>query len=232
MHLRGAIRTLFSASEPATFEEAADRMVRFLREEFRAPDGNPACPLVRVYKTHLFRDLDSGLQAFARRIDPRAGEIPQLRCLTLIATAGDEPQWNSRHESRGHKAIPLSSEEAVAKAPMVSQLIAQLGLNVATVLRPSPELLLDMRDAAQNVFHVARANGSPFIVAQDEFVIPYGIESVIGFGGMLASGDLVAAILFSKVPVSSETADHFKVIGLNFKLAMLPYVRKPLFGNA
>jgi hypothetical protein len=162
-------------------------------------------------------------------IEPRADSLPNLRCLTLVATAGDEPAWNSRHLSRSHRAIPLSSEEAVAQAPMVSQLIVQLGVSVSSVLRPDPKLFMDVGDKAQNVFYVPRALGSPYIVAQQDFVIPYGIESVIGFGGLLASGDLVTAILFSRVPISAATADHFKVVGLNFKVAMLPFVRKPLF---
>ena len=231
MELRGKLRTLFEGGEPASFEEAATEVARLFRSELRDMAGRPACALVRIYKTHLFRDLDEELQAFARAIEPRADAMHHLRCLTLIATAGDEPAWNSRRQSRSHKAIPLSSEEAVAQAPMVAQLIAQLGVNVSNVLRPDPKLLMDMRDKAQNVFYVPRALGSPYIVAQEDFVKPYRIESVIGFGGMLASGDLVTAILFSRVPISATAADHFKVVGLNFKLAMLPFVRKPLFAR-
>lgn len=90
-----------------------------------------------------------------------------------------------------------------------------------------------MRDASEKsqVFHVAEARDSPFIVAQEDFVLPYGIESVVGFGGMMTTGDLFATILFSKVPVSSSVADHFKVIGLNLRVAMLPIARKPLFDH-
>lgn len=229
MAMRAALRSAFAEREPETFGDAADRLVRLFREQLVDDEGQPACALVRIYKTHLFRDLDAELQAFARGIEPKADAIRDLRCLTLVATAGDLPAWNSRHASRSHKAIPLSSEETVAQAPMVAQLITQLGVSVATVLRPDPALLMDTRDKAQNVFYVPRAAGSPYIVAQSDFVIPHGIESVIGFGGLLSSGDLVVAILFSKVPISASTADHFKVVGLNFKLAMLPFVRKPLF---
>jgi hypothetical protein len=232
MTIRGKLRSAFAGDEPATFEAAANVLARLFYRELTDGEGRPACALVRVYKTHLYRDLDAELQAFARNIESGADSMPQLRCLTLVATAGDEPAWNSRHQSRSHKAIPLSSEQAVAQAPMVSQLISQLGVSVAAVLRPDPALLIDMRDRSQNVFYVPRALGSPYIVAQQDFVIPYGIESVIGFGGILASGDLVTAILFSKVPISAAVADHFKVVGLNFKLAMLPYVRKPLFEQA
>jgi hypothetical protein len=230
MALRGTLRNAFMDQlEPATFEEAAQRVTSVFRDELRDSKGDPACALVRIYKTHPYAELDESLKTFARRIVPEADTLRGLRCLVLVATAGDERPWNDRRQSRGHQAIPLTSERAVADAPMVAQLIRQLGIEVSTVLQPDPSLLLDMRDRAQNVFFVPTALGSPYIVAQEAFVVPYGIESVIGFGGMLVTGDLVAAILFSKVRLSPEVADLFKVIGLNFKLAMLPFVRKPLF---
>lgn len=230
MNIRAQIRSAFGEREPGTFEEAAQRMVKLFHVQLTDDSRTkPACALVRIYKTHPYSQLPPDLVQFARSVEPAADTIPHLRCLVLMATAGDEPAWNSRHTSRNHKAIPLSSEKAVAEAPMVAQLIRQLGVSVTAVLRPDPALLLDNEDRSQNVFYVPQALGSRYIVAQDEFVKPYGIASVLGFGGMLASGDLVAAILFSRVPITRDVADHFKVIGLNFKAAMIPFVRKPTF---
>lgn len=229
MECRSRIRDIFS-SEPATLGDAAEIIVKFFHEEFVDSRGLPACPLVRMFKTHLFARLDDDLKEFARSIEPTADDLPGLRCLVLLATAGDEPSWNSRHLSSSHKAIPLTSEQAVAEAPMISQLMEQLGVNVASVLNPDPALLLDLNERAYNVFYVPVAPGSPYIVAQQEFVMKYDIQSVIGAGGMLASGDLFALILFSRVPISPDVASLFKIIGLNLKLVMLPLVQKPLFG--
>jgi hypothetical protein len=228
MALRASLRSAFAEDEPASMEEAAQRIVRLLRDELLDGNGQPACALVRVYKTHAYADLDDELQAFARNIDPNVDSVPAVRCLVLLGTAGDHEAWNSRAASRGHRAIPLTSENAVAGAPMISQLFRQLGLDVMNVLRPEPGFILDVRDTAQNVFYVPQAAGSPYIPAQEDFVIPYGIQSVIGFGGIMASGDFIASILFSKVRVSGEVADLFKVVGLNFKVALLPFTRKPL----
>ena len=58
---------------------------------------------------------------------------------------------------------------------------------------------------------------------------PYRIASVIGFGGLFTSGDLFATIMFSRVPINAEVADLFRVVGLNLRVAILPYSRKPLF---
>ncbi|MDQ3280577.1 MAG: hypothetical protein M3Q69_04110 [Acidobacteriota bacterium] len=228
MACRGLIRDLF-ADDPPTLEDAAERAVEFLRNELLDSNGAPACALVRFFKTHPYRDLPADLRDLVRAAAPEAAENPNLRCLTLIATRGDEPDWNSRFGSRGHRVIPLVSVEMVQQAPMIAQLITQLGLPIANVVRPSRALLLDQEQTAHNVFYVPRALGSPYIVAQEEFVVRYGIASVLGFGGLLASGDLFTAIMFSRVAIPPDVADQFRVVGLNLKIAMLPFARKPLF---
>jgi hypothetical protein len=68
-----------------------------------------------------------------------------------------------------------------------------------------------------NVFHVAEARGSSAIPAQEEFVIPYGVRSALGFGGVLRSGDLFAVIMFTKVPINDETAGRFRNLALEVK---------------
>ena len=228
MDCRTRLRAIFN-DEPATLAEAGERVVRFFYEGLLDEQGKPACALVRMFKTHRFTDLDSASKAVALRALPEAATLPDLRCLTLLATAGDEPDWNQVASSRGHRVIPLPSETMVEQAPMIAQLITQLGGKIANVLNPDPSLFFDTKDASYNLFYVPRALGSPFIVSQKGFVEAYRVSSVLGFGGLLASGDFFAAILFSHVPISTQVADLFKVVGMNLKVAFLPLARKPLF---
>lgn len=215
-----------------SLEEVARRIVRYLYDGLiDGQSGERACSLVRFYKTHSFRALDDELQDFARDRLKGHPVSPDTKCLILLATAGEAPGWNSRKSSRNHQAIPLPSEEAVGQAPMISNLITQLGLSVGMVVNPDQRLLLDLEQKTYNVFHVPEAFGSPLIPAQQEFVIPYGILSVLGFGGMLPSGDIFAVILFLKVPVPRETADLFKTLSLNAKVAILPF-EKAVFEGA
>ena len=79
-----------------------------------------------------------------------------------------------------------------------------------------------------NVFHVAEAVGSPSIPAQQDFVIPAGIRSCLGFGGMLPRGDLFALIMFSRVSIPYKTAAMFKTLSLSVKSAILPFESKVL----
>ena len=55
-----------------------------------------------------------------------------------------------------------------------------------------------MEPKTYNVFHVPEAFDNPLIPAQEDFVLPYRIKSVLGFGGLLPSGDIFAVILFLK----------------------------------
>jgi hypothetical protein len=212
-----------------SMEAVADRVVRHLYDSIYASStGDRACALVRFYKTHGYGDLPDHLQAFARRV---IGDEPlrlRTKCLTLLATAGDEPAWNDRKQSAGHQAIPLPSPEVVRQLPMVAQLVNQLGLEVSTLLRPDPHLIVDLEQRTFNVFYVPEAQGSPHIPAQD-FVTRYRIRSVLGFGGILPAGDLFAVILFARSFISHSTADLFKPLALSTKLAVLPFAGGAVF---
>lgn len=208
----------------ASMEEVAGKIVgHFYDSLIDGRTGSQACSLVRFYKTHFCENLDPELQGFAKGLMGDNPVMPRMKCLVLLATSGENPQWKSRKISKGHRAIPLPSEEAVRQAPMISNLIRQMGLDVSVVVRPDPKLLLDIEQKTFNVFYVPEALGSPYIPAQKDFVIPYGIKSVIGFGGLLPAGDMFAVIIFFKVAISPEVAELFKPLSLNVKMAVLPF---------
>lgn len=204
-------------------EEVAGRTVRYLYRRLVDEEGEPACVLVRFFKVRTFADLDPGLQEFARGLLGDRPEDPAMKCLTLLATAGVRPEWNDRTRSAGHRAIPLPSPEAVRRLPMITQLIRQLGFEVSSALNPDRRILMDMEQRTYNVFHVEEAEGSPYVPAQEDFVRPFGVRSVLGFGGMLPGGELYAVIMFSRVQVSPEVAALFRPLALSTKLALLPF---------
>ena len=213
-----------------SMEEAAGAVVRFLHEELRDKERNQrALPLVRMYKTHRYDELDPEVRAFADRAAP--GEpLRGKPCLTLLATAGDEPVWNDRRKSRDHQAIPLASAAALDQAPMVYQLVRQLGLEPADVLEPNPALYLRTHDRAGGVFYVRDAVASPYVPAQD-FVEKWGIRSVIGFGGVLPSGYMFAVVMFASVDIPPTVADAFATLAFAVQLALLPAVGLRVFAS-
>ncbi|HWI03099.1 MAG TPA: ATP-binding protein, partial [Acidimicrobiales bacterium] len=218
------------AEAASSMEEAADLVVSYLFQSLRDDAGDPACALVRCFVTLPFGELEPELQEAGRLAlghDPPA----TTKSLTLLATAGRLPAWNDRRQSTGHRAIPLDSEQMIAQSPMVSRLITQFGLDVGTLLEPAPDpdLILDLEQRTYNVFHVVEAAGSPHVPAQERFVVPFGIKSVLGFGGILPGGKLLAFILFTTCTIRPETASLFKTLGLTAKLAVMPFALGPIF---
>ena len=224
-----------SAGGATSLEAAAGKIVDFLRKTLvDGVDGGPACVLVRFYRTVNFDALDPGLQRIAAA-SLAAGEAarPGMKCLTLMATAGIVPDWNSRLLSAGHRAIPLPSARAIERLPMISRLVNELGMPVeALVGDDAREVLTSATEGPSNVFYVADAAGSPHVPAQEDFVKPFGVRSVLGFGGGLNSGDLFAVILFSRTRVPPATADLFRYLGSDVRMAIAPTLNKPLFGSA
>jgi two-component system, NtrC family, sensor kinase len=217
----------------ANMEQTSNRIIKYLYQNLiERQTGEKSCALVRCFKTHPYGELDAHRRESVRRILGDEVPSPTMQCLTLLATAGEQPQWNSIETSAAHKAIPLKSEELVEQSPMISQLIRQFGLNISTVVEPDRNLLLEFEQKTFNVFYVPHAKGSPYIPAQDSFVIPFGIESVLGFGALLPSGNLFAIVMFLNVQIPRSTAEMFSTLALNVKAALLPFVGGTVFEGA
>ncbi len=151
-----ALRRLGAGAQ--SMEAAASRTVRLLYEGLVGGEtGERACVLVRCFKTHPLGELDPALQQVAGDALGTEPPSPAMQCLTLLGTAGDLPEWNSRRASAGHQVIPLPSALGVARIPMIAQLIKQLGLEVSSVLRPDPKVVVDLQQKSFNVFYVPAA---------------------------------------------------------------------------
>lgn len=227
--LKSSLRLREATAGAATLEMSAQRVCRFLYDELHGPDSTRACALVRCYMTQPFGSLDPELQQFATRLMDGGKPDASMKCLALLATIGQAASWNSRFLSLGHRAIPLPSPEIVEKAPMISQLIKEMGLELSSVLRPSPDVVQELAGKRHGVFHVEEAAGSPYIPAQQEFVERYGIRSVLGFGGVLGTGELFAVILFATVHVPVNAAQRFRTLALDVKSSFNKFSESDVF---
>ena len=212
------------AEKADCMEDASNLIIKYFYEHFINKDtGEKSCILVRFFKTHAYEKLTPDLQEYVREILGQNKVADDLKCLTLLATAGELPEWNSRNKSIGHKAIPLANEDAIHRIPMISQLIRQLGLNPGILLQPEPDLLIDREQKMYNVFYIPNALGSSHIPSQTSFVIPFGVKSVIGFGGLLPSGDMFAVLIFLRVIVPQTIVELIRPLALNVKTAILTF---------
>ena len=211
-------------------EEVSNRVIKYFYENIVSKNTQEkSCALIRMFQTIPYEKLTYELQESASKLLNNQPVNPNLKCLTLLATAGEKPEWNLRQKSSGHKAIPLANKEAIAKIPMRSRLIQQLGLDPGQVLEADPNLLADLEQKMYNVFYVPDALGSPYIPAQESFVIPFNIKSVIGFGGLLPSGNMFVVLMFLRVKVPRETIDLLKPLALAVKMSLLPFEQSHIF---
>ena len=213
----------------SSIEVAADRITRYLYTTLTTgPDEDPACVLVRAFKTHPYRRLSPELQAL---VDARLGGRPddhEMKCLTLLSSTGAVSGWNNPALSSRFRVIPLDGPDALAKLPMFSQLFAQFHIDLPFLENPTASLLLDQYSSTFNAFHVPQALNSPYVPGQQEFVVPFGVQSVLGFGGLLHTGEMFAVVLFAKVPVAKETAELVGTFALSAKLALAPFEHEHL----
>lgn len=214
-----AMRSIVRGAE--SLEAAADLVVRYLYDHCMDENtGERNCALVRFYKTHRYDALEHEQQTFAAQMLGERSPEPDMRCLAMLATAGDEPDWNSRRASRGHQAIPLPSADIVRQAPMIARLIEDMGLEIEAVVSGTSPTSRGTESRTYDVFHVEHAAGSPHIPAQSEFVLRFGIASVVGFGGLLRSGEMYVVILFSRVVIPKASAARFRTIALDIRSAL------------
>ena len=216
-----------------SMEASSQKIVNYIYQHFwDSQTGENSCALVRLFKTHPYGELEDSLQQSARCLMNGNSPPADMKCWTLLAAAGTEPQWNSRHTAAKNTAIPLVSTQLVAQMPAISEIIRQFGLDIPTFLGLEPERFLQLEPAVLNIFHVPDAKGSPFIPEQDSLIIPYQIKSVLGFGGLLPSGSLFAVVMYLKVKIPQSTAEMFKNLALSVKNSLSVYDKESVFEPA
>jgi hypothetical protein len=216
-------------------QAAAQRLVELLFRSLLMPGtAESACVLARCFQTSTYAQLPLHYRDAADHLLDddalRPAALEHMRCLTLLATRGVRPVWNDVLTSVAHQAIPLPSAEVVRKAPMIARLFDQLGVSIERAVAPpdSPDFLLDAPSDFR-VFHIADAPGSPFLPAQTSFVLPFGVRSVVGMGGVLPDGEVLAVILFTRLPVSQEVARCFTEVAANLRAALMNFGSGPIF---
>ncbi|PSB47002.1 histidine kinase [filamentous cyanobacterium Phorm 6] len=217
----------------ASMEATSQKIVKYIYQHFcNSQTGENTCVLVRLFKTHPYGELEDSSQQSARRLMNGNSPAADMKCWTLLAAAGAEPQWNSRHTAAENTAIPLVSTELVAQIPAISGMIRQFGLDIPTVLGIEPERFVQLEPAVLNIFHVPEAKDNALIPEQNSLIIPYQVKSVLGFGGLLRSGSLFAVVISLKVKIPQSTAQMFKYLALSVKTSLSLSDEKVVFNSS
>ncbi|WP_377476420.1 MAG: histidine kinase [Microcoleus anatoxicus] len=216
----------------ASMQETSQKIADYIYQHFYDSESSQnSCVLVRLFKTHPYGELDDSLQASARSL--MQNKIPpyEMKCWTLLASAGKEPQCNYADEAP-NIVIPLVNEELVAQMLPISERILELGLDIPTVVGIADEKMLEMEPKLLNIFYIGSAPNSPFIAEQNSLVIPYEVKSVLGIGGLLPSGSLFMVELFFNIKISFKIAELLNILAVAVKTALLPFDGEVVFNNS
>jgi len=206
-----AIRSLLATLDEG--QSYSDAVVRYLYDHIVDSEGKPAFCLIRTFLLHPYDSLTPKQQEKAIQIYPSL--TANSPCLTLEATFGDETHWRDVADSKGHQVIPLPTNEAMLEMPMVAEMVRSL--KFAPFDSGGENSAVD----EHGVLHVNEAVGSKFIPAQEEFVKPYKVESVVGFGKTLPDQSMFAVLCFSRLPISRDVADMMSHIGQCVKIGLI-----------
>lgn len=220
--------------QAVSMEGAARQAVAAIRTAFPTPDGESAVVLVRLFQTTMWEHLTPQLRSFAMaRMTPGANATG-TRCMAMLATLGDRPTWCDRHASRDHQALPLIGSDVVRRVPLALTVLDHLvGAEAqrAAVEDGAPQHDEQGRPARVAVHLVSDAAGSPLVPAQ-WLVDSYGVTAALGLGGILPSGEVFTAVIFSRVAIDTVTAHRFGAVTEALRSALAPFAHLPLFDPA
>jgi hypothetical protein len=209
---------LWSAIEQAIapaerLEEAAQELAARFYTTFEE-----SVVLARVFVTVPFGELPPANQKVVAALADSASTLnPTTPVLSLVGTRGQEEGWNDRRRSNGHVGIPLISSAFVEAIPMIARLLKEIGVPIEWMDSHATDVIVESLGRSTGLFYVedaARAvdeQGRKIIAAQD-FVRSYGVESVFGISGVYGNGQIAVLVVFCRDAFTREAAELLAIL--------------------
>tara|TARA_B100002003_G_scaffold83931_1_gene78382 strand:- start:221 stop:973 length:753 start_codon:yes stop_codon:yes gene_type:complete len=212
----------------SSLEEVAQELMNTFCRAFITGSGKSTFVLSRFLKSCTYVDLPEEIKIYIQRQEGKEKIYAKNRYLTLLGTSGDLEEWKCRKDSKGHQALPLYDPLTIYNIPMLSALLNQIGFEISDTSEPGKNIIIDKEEHDFGIFCVEDAGGSKLIPQQAEFVEPFGIKSVIGWGGCYKTGHIYAIIIFSREKISKGVAKLFLSLNPGVKQITL---RHEMAGN-
>lgn len=193
-------------------EAAAQSLAQALYLQF-----SESVKLVRFFATVPFSDLPATNQQFVQKLINQGGADKTLQpttpVLSLLGSSGELPEWNDRRQSKDHVGIPLLSKRYLRAIPMISRLLAELGVPGEWMDAHDSELIINTIGSAAGLFYVEDAasavNADGRNIISPQFVSEYDIHSVFGTGGAYSTGQFGLFVVFGSGHVPRTVAQRF-----------------------
>ncbi len=210
----------------SSLEEVASALMHTFYRSFIAEDGKNVFVLSRFFKSSRYEDLPNDIKKFIQHSEGRENVPEQNEYLTLLGSSGDMEEWNCRKGSKGHQALPLYDPGIIENIPMLSSLLSQIGFKISTTATSDKNTIIDKEEREYGIFCVEEARESNFIPKQAEFIEPFGIKSVFGFGGSYNTGQIYAIIIFCREKITTQKAKLFLSLNPSVKMITLGHEMK------
>jgi hypothetical protein len=132
--------------------------------------------------------------------------------MSLTGTYGLEEEWRRRQDSVGHKVVPVNKIAVPSLIPMFEQLLVRDMRADLARLYETGNVIESVRSTG-GTFYIEDVPASPVIPAQEMFVGPYEVKSLVGFGGLMSGiqrdTTLYVLIAFTRVHFTPEMAEAF-----------------------
>lgn len=219
-------RMMTECERVTSHEQASQHICQQLYHMLQQED-QPALALVRVYRLTRVEDLPPDLRAL---VDP-----DELFVMSLTGTYGLQDEWRRRQDSAGHKVVPVNKIAIPSLIPMFEQLLVRDMKADLPRLYETRNVIGSVRSTG-GTFYIEDVPTSPVIPAQDTFVEPYGVKSLVGFGGLMAGSERLASLFvlvaFSRVHFTPEMADAFHRMHPFVGTALASRAAQPIFTPA
>jgi hypothetical protein len=211
-----------------SFQQASQKLTDILYEELTS-----SAVLFRVFATVELEKLPDKEREFALALARGRGFLPELqpktKVVTLLGSRGKRPEWNHRHRSERHLAIPLASASFIKTIPMVSRLMGDMGTGLEWVQKQERNMIVTSMGHMARVLYVEDALGSRTedgfdVIPDRSFVTDNGIRTVVGLGGAYLNGAIVAVVLFTNERVPQDRVEKLMPLVHGFKIATMKQV--------
>ncbi len=203
----------------------AERLVRSLHGSLNLSQSEePRCPLVRLYKTVQYHRLAPELRRAAASRLGKVPDDPSLRCMTLLASAGDVPGWTDPTGYSACCVIPVGSRETLEHSSPYGALFDDIAGAIAHSTAPSSERPSGSHTHTFSIVHVLQDGGNPSSPAREDWIGAYDIRSALAFGAPLPDEEWFSIVLFSRDLIPERTAQMFKPLAISAQIALSPYV--------
>ena len=192
----------------SSFEEVAQELMGALYSSFVTEDGRSPFVLVRLFKSCAYDELPDDIRNYIHNKESQGNLISNNKYLTLLGSFGELDNWKNRNLSENYKAFSLN-EDMLDKTPMLSAAFEEIGLTLSHLKQTDKSILIKDKHRQYGVFCVENADGSKLIPKQEEFVRPYSVRSVFGFGGIYSTSNVYAVLVFSRERLSRKDAQLF-----------------------